>query len=79
MNDISIVDLYFGRDEEAITQTDKKYGRYCYSITYNILTNRNDAEESVKDYIFGSVEINSTSLPFCSGYFPWINYPPYFH
>ena len=49
MNDKSIVDLYFSRDEEAITQTDKKYGRYCYSIAYNILTNKEDAEESVSD------------------------------
>ena len=49
MNDKNIVDLYFNRDEEAITQTDKKYGRYCYSIAYNILTNKEDAEESVSD------------------------------
>ena len=49
MNDKSIIDLYFSRDEEAITQTDKKYGRYCYSIAYNILTNKEDAEESVSD------------------------------
>ena len=49
MDDKSIVDLYFNRDEEAITQTDKKYGRFCYSIAYNILTNQEDAEESVSD------------------------------
>ena len=49
MNDKSIVDLYFSRDEEAITQTDNKYGRYCYSIAYNILMSREDAEESVSD------------------------------
>ena len=49
MNDKNIVDMYFNRDEEAITQTDKKYGRYCYSIAYNILTNKEDAEESVSD------------------------------
>jgi RNA polymerase sigma-70 factor (ECF subfamily) len=49
MDDKSIVALYFSRDEEAITQTDKKYGRYCYSIAYNILTNKEDAEESVSD------------------------------
>ena len=49
MDDKRIVDLYFSRDEEAITQTDKKYGRYCYSIAYNILTNKEDAEESVSD------------------------------
>ena len=49
MDDKSIVDLYFSRNQDAITQTDKKYGRYCYSIAYNILTNREDAEESVSD------------------------------
>ena len=49
MNDKNIVDLYLNRDEEAIAQTDKKYGRYCYSIAYNILTNKEDAEESVSD------------------------------
>ena len=49
MDDKNIVDLYFSRDEEAITQTDKKYGRYCYCIAYNILTNKEDAEESVSD------------------------------
>lgn len=49
MDDKSIVDLYFSRSEDAITQTDRKYGRYCYSIAYNILTNKEDAEESVSD------------------------------
>ena len=49
MDDKSIVDLYFSRNQDAITQTDKKYGRYCYSIAYNILTNNEDAEESVSD------------------------------
>ena len=49
MDDNAIIDLYWDRSEEAITQTDLKYGRYCYSIAYNILTNRQDAEESVSD------------------------------
>jgi RNA polymerase sigma-70 factor (ECF subfamily) len=49
VDDKSIVDLYFSRDQEAITQTDKKYGHYCYRIAYNILTNKEDAEESVSD------------------------------
>ena len=49
MDDKSIIDLYFNRDEEAITQTDQKYGRYCYCIAYNILNNKEDAEESVSD------------------------------
>ena len=49
MDDKSIVDLYLNRNEEAITHTDEKYGRYCFCIAYNILTNREDAEESVSD------------------------------
>ena len=49
MDDKSIVKLYFDRDQDAITQTDQKYGRYCYSIAYNILKSKEDAEESVSD------------------------------
>ena len=49
MDDKRIVDLYFSRNEEAIIQTDKKYGHYCYCIAYSILVNREDAEESVSD------------------------------
>lgn len=49
MEDEQIVALYFDRSEQAILETDAKYGRYCYSIAYNILTNREDSEESVSD------------------------------
>ena len=49
MEDSEILDLYFARSETAITQTDLKYGGYCYKIAYNILTNNEDAEESVSD------------------------------
>ena len=49
MEDKTIIDLYWNRSEEAISQTDVKYGRYCYRIAYNILTNQEDAEESVSD------------------------------
>ncbi len=49
MDDNIIVDLYFQRSERAITETATKYGNYCYSIAYNILSNNEDAEESVND------------------------------
>ena len=49
MNDDQIIQLYFDRSEQAIKETDIKYGGYCYSIAYNILTNPEDAEESVSD------------------------------
>lgn len=49
MEDTQIINLYFARNEQAIQETDTKYGGYCYSIAYNILTNQEDAEESVSD------------------------------
>ncbi|MDO5401387.1 MAG: sigma-70 family RNA polymerase sigma factor [Eubacteriales bacterium] len=49
MEDNAIVDLYWDRSEEAISQSAVKYGGYCYSIAYNILTSNEDAEESVSD------------------------------
>lgn len=49
MEDKQIIDLYFARSENAISETADKYGNYCYSIAYNILTNREDSEESVSD------------------------------
>ena len=49
MEDNRIVDLYWARSEDAITETSEKYGKYCYAIAYNILSNAEDAEESVND------------------------------
>ena len=49
MEDSQIIKLYFDRSEQAIQETDAKYGCYCYSIAYGILTNQEDAEESVSD------------------------------
>jgi len=54
MEDSRIVDLYWQRSQEAITQTAKKYGRYCFSIAYNILENGADAEETVNDTWLGA-------------------------
>ena len=49
MDDWQIIDLYWARSEQAISETESKYGRYCYSISYNILANREDAQECVND------------------------------
>ena len=49
MDDSKIIDLYWQRSEQAIEETDQKYGKYCYRIAYNILTSKEDAEESVSD------------------------------
>ena len=49
MNDSGIVELYWARSEAAIEETSKKYGAYCYTVAYNILSNREDSEEAVND------------------------------
>lgn len=49
MDDKAILDLYWSRSEKAISETDAKYGAYCFCIANNILNNREDAEESVSD------------------------------
>lgn len=49
MEDNAIIDLFFKRSEQAIVETDAKYGGYCYSIAYNILSNREDSQECVSD------------------------------
>lgn len=49
MKDKDIISLYFARSEDAISETDKKYGGYCRALTYNILGNPEDSEECVND------------------------------
>ena len=49
MEDEMIIDLYFAREERAISETGKKYGSYCRSIAFNILHSHEDTEECVSD------------------------------
>ncbi len=49
MDDLAIVELYHQREEQAITESDKKYGALCRSIALRLLGIREDAEECVND------------------------------
>lgn len=49
MDDLQIIDLYWARAETAISETEKKYGRYCYAIAYRILRDNEDSKECVND------------------------------
>ncbi len=49
MDDQTILDLYFARDERAIRETDARYGTLCHTVALNILRDRPDAEECVND------------------------------
>ncbi len=49
MEDDKIIALYWARKEEAISETDRKYGSYCRSISFRILNDKEDSEECVND------------------------------
>lgn len=49
MEDSKIVELYLQKNENAIKETEIKYGAYCFAIADNILHNREDSEECVND------------------------------
>lgn len=49
MNDSRIIELYWSRDEEAIAETNRKYGNLCRSIAGNILHREQDTEECLND------------------------------
>ena len=54
MDDSAIIELFFARSEQAIRELDDKYGKVCYSLSYNILNSRQDAEECVNDAYLGT-------------------------
>lgn len=47
MQDSDIVELFFARSEQGITEMNAKYGRLCRQVAMNILANSEDAEEIV--------------------------------
>lgn len=49
MNDSEIVEMFFSRDEKAISAANQKYGKYCAAVAMNVLGNREDSEECVND------------------------------
>ena len=49
MEDHEIVDLYWARDERALTETAAKFGAYCRKIALRLLGSAPDAEEVEND------------------------------
>ena len=45
VEDEQIIELFWRRSENAITETSKKHGAYCTYIAFNILQNIQDSEE----------------------------------
>ena len=49
MEDREIIGLFEARNEDAVSETEKKYGSYCFACAKNILGNEEDAKETVSD------------------------------
>ena len=54
MEDERIIELFFGRSEQGIRELDHKYGTVCRRLSYNIVNDRQDAEECVNDAYLGA-------------------------
>ena len=53
MEDQTIIELFYARDENAVCEIKKKYGNYCRSIALGILENESDADECENDTYLG--------------------------
>ncbi len=49
LNDEKIIEMFFKRDENAISAVEEKYGAYCRAVARSILKNEQDAEEIAYD------------------------------
>ena len=52
MEDEKIVELYWQRNEQAISETEKKYGLWLLKIAENILKDTEDSREVINDTYF---------------------------
>ena len=49
MQDSQIVELYWQRSEDALRQTEIKYGKMLFSVSFDLTHSRQDSEECVND------------------------------
>ena len=63
MTDSQIIDLFLKRLEQAISETDSKYGALCFQISRNILDNPEDCEECVNDTYMALWESIPPTIP----------------
>lgn len=66
LSDDCIIDLYFDRSEDAITETSNKYGGYVKKIAMNILGDFEDAMECENDAylaLWNTIRRRNLTLP----------------
>ncbi len=65
MQDEKIIDLYFDRNERALTETSDKYGSYCRQIARNILNDEETVKECFNDTLLHSWNAMPPTRPNC--------------
>lgn len=63
LNDAKIIELFWERQEDAIRETDRVYGRRLHVLANKILNDREDAEESVSDTYMKTWQIIPPNRP----------------
>ena len=53
-SDSEIVDMYWRRDENAVSVTEARYGRYLYRLAYNVLKDEADSRTALADTYLGA-------------------------
>ena len=53
MEDEKIIELFFARSEQAISEMDAKYGALCRRLSHSVVGSVQDAEECVNDAYLG--------------------------
>lgn len=69
MEDYKIVDLYWARDEAAIAESERKYGKMLQSLSFSLLSSAEDAEECVNDTYLDAWHAMPTARPIYLGAF----------
>ena len=49
MTDVEILKLIAAQDESGLAELERKYSGYCRAVAFNVLGDRNEAEECVND------------------------------
>ena len=63
IDDEKNIEMFFQRSEQGIRELDVKYGKICRNLSYNIVNNRQDAEECVNDVYLGAWNAIPTVRP----------------
>lgn len=69
MEDFEIVDLYWARQERAIDESDRKYGRMLSSLSFSLLSSHEDAQECLNDTYLAAWNAMPTERPTYLGAF----------